>query len=116
MFRPRKHHATPRKPQKRLALGRRSRSHMNTIHMVRSTLLQLPPRGALRANFGGPLVRLFFRLQPKVLHIKKGSRNKSFRFANVLDYEYSHGNHYFSVGARDLSTRDHTWTTFWHIL
>ena len=39
-----------------------SHTHMN--HMVRSTLLHLPPRGALRAKLGGPLVRLFFVFNP----------------------------------------------------
>ena len=112
-FRPRKHHATTRKPQKRLALGRRSRSHMNTIHMVRSTLLQLPPRGALRANFGGPLVRLFFRLQTQVLTIKKGSGNKSFFLPRVSNYEKSDGDHYFLPSAREISKHDQLWGHFW---
>ena len=84
--------------------------------MVRSTLPQLVFRGALRAFFGGPLVSLFFRLQPKVFPIKNPSRKKSFLVSNVLDYENSHGNHYFSVRARDLPGHDHFWTTFWDIL
>ena len=86
---------------------------MNTIHMVRSTLLQLPPRGALRANFGGPLVRLFFRLQTQVLTIKKGSGNKSFTFQRVSNHEKSDGDHNFLPSARDLLEHDQLWTTFW---
>ena len=102
------------KIRKFLALGRRSRSHMNTIHMVRSTLLQLRLRGALRANFGGPLVRLFFRLQTQVLTIKMGSGNKSFRFPRVSNHEKSDGDHYFLPSAREISKHDQLWTTFWY--
>ena len=116
MFRPRKHHATTRKPQKRLALGRRSRSHMNTIHMVRSTLLQLSLRGALRAFLGGPPVTGFFRLQTQVLTIKKGSGNKSFTSPRVSNHEKSDGDHYFLPFAREISKHDQLWGHFLIIL
>ena len=54
--------------------------------MVRSTLLHHRPRGGLRAILVGPLVRLFFRLQPYVFMIQKASRNKSFTVSRVSNY------------------------------
>ena len=84
--------------------------------MVRSTLLQLPLRGALWAFLGGPLVTVFFRLQTKVLHIKKGSRNKVFVVHWVSNHEKSDGVHHFLVGPRHLSGRDDILAHFCHIL
>ena len=84
-------------------------------HLVRSTLPQLSFRGPLRAILGGPLVSGFFDLLPKVFPIKKGSRNKRFFFPRVSNHEKSDGVRDFSVGQRELSTRDHTWAHFWTI-
>ena len=81
-------------------------------YMVRSTLLHLPPRGALRAILGGPLVTVFFRLQPKVFIIKTTSRNKSFNAARVSNHEKSDGDHHFLPSARHLLSRDHFWRHF----
>ena len=80
--------------------------------MVRSTLLHLPPRGALRANFGGPPVRLFFRLQTQVLTIKKGSGNKSSTLDLVSNHEKSDGDHHFLQSAREISKHDQLWGRF----
>ena len=44
----------------------------NSGVIVRSTLLQLPPRGALRAKSGGPPAVLFFHLWPDFCGIKTG--------------------------------------------
>ena len=63
-------------------------------------------------QFWGVILWVFFRLQPKDFSIKKSARNKTFRFTNVLDFEDSHGDHYFSLGARDLLEHDDFWTTF----
>ena len=82
-------------------------------YMVRSTLLQLPPRGALRAILGGPLAVGFFRLQPKVFIIKSTSRNKSFFVPRVSNHEKSDGDHYFLPSAREISRHDQLWGHFW---
>ena len=83
-----------------------------TREMVRSTLLQLPPRGALRAFLGGPPVTGFFRLQTQVLTIKKGSGNKSFTVDLVSNHEKSDGDYHFLPSARDLLEHDQLWNTF----
>ena len=44
---------------------------------MRSTLLQLPLRGALRAFLGGPLVRLFFVFKPKFSTSKRAPETKA---------------------------------------
>ena len=70
--------------------------------MVRSALLQLDLRGALRAFFGGPLAVLLDDGFSIFVMVQSGSRNKSFLVARVSNHEESDSFDDFSVGPRDL--------------
>ena len=67
-----------------VSLQRSPRSEGNVLVcvwkvMVRSTLLHLPPRGALRAFLGGPLVMGLDDGFSIFVMVQSGSNNKSFR-------------------------------------
>ena len=85
-----------------------------SLIMVRSTLLPLRLRGALRAKSGGPLAVLFFVVQTQVCGTKVGSENKSFIVALVSNHDKSDGNHDLHAGPRDHLVRDRFWPPFWH--
>ena len=71
------------------------------------------PQGGASGDFGvSSCGSFFFRLQPDVFIIQKASKNKSFRFARVSNYEEFDSVNDFSPGPRDLSGWDWFWTDF----
>ena len=86
--------------------GSKRAAGFNT-NLVRSTLLHLRLRGALRANLGGPPAPGLFRLWTNVCGIKSSSRNKISTLSKVSNYEKSDGVHDFSFATRELLRRDH---------
>ena len=110
--RPRKHPPNTRKSSERPPRQGRLLIIYDEFDMVRSTLLQLGLRGALRAKSGGPPATLFFDLWTKVFPIKKGSRNKSFIVHLVSNHEESDGDRDFSGGSRHPLSTDHFWGHF----
>ena len=70
--------------------------------MVRSTLLRLDLRGALRAFLGGPPAVLLDDGFSIFLMVQSGSRNKSFTISRVSNYEEFDSVNDFSPGPRDV--------------